>query len=474
MVHNIIKQTLHTPMEPGQTMSRVTLFRDDLTFTYDLIIQDAEQQHLLLQTTPDGWSLPSIQPTEHHFGVVGHINRLVQAQWGLSVATLRCVNDCPDCDDDPAHLRRTYLLECLTNRDLDVPQGYIWVPHGTAQAALPEVVGQALHWQQTDAASRVPWMRPGWFAQAAAWVEDVADRMDMVATGPVQQRRVWWRSATLYLPTNQGRLYLKAVPSLFSYEPILTRVLSLRYPGHAPDVRAIHQDYGWMLTRDFGQTLLTDRPDVALWTEALQRFADMQVDLTRMSQALVALGVPDRNVDQLAAQAERLMQDLPDALSQQEQTQLRRALPTLRTLCFELTDHNIPLSLGHGDLWPSNIAVNPQGQTLIFDWSDSTVTHPFFDLAFFLQHIEQDLPDVPDARQRLRDAYLDCWTRYEPLANLRRAYALASVLGPLHQAITYQRYILPAMEQAVRWEMANMLPFLLRQVLTALARFEHE
>jgi len=456
-------------------MSRATYHDSAVTFIYELIIQSTSGTHILLMQADAGnaWSLPTIVPEEHRVGVIEHINRTVARATGLRVATLRCTDPGtpPAATSDPA--RRVYLLESL-DATWQPMQGMAWVrPDDLDAYDLPATQQQhlqaALIWQQTASDLRVPWMRRGWFTQAALWLVDVADRMDMLPIGQVQQKRVWWRSATLYLPTDQGHLYFKAVPSVFSYEPVITRVLSLRYPGSIPDVRAVHIKNHWLLTRDFGPRTLLDVPDIDLWREALQRYADIQVDLIKMAQTLVSLGLPDRNIDQLATQVERLMLNLPDALSSDEQKQLRYAAPTLRRLFYELVDHQIPLSLAHGDLRPTNIAVTEQGRVVIMDWSDSAITHPFFDTALFLQNIEQDLPQVPDARDQLRDAYLECWTRYEPMASLKRVYELAAVLSPLYQALSYQRAILPAMEPHTRWELADMLTLSLRMLLQQLA-----
>jgi Ser/Thr protein kinase RdoA (MazF antagonist) len=254
---------------------------------------------------------------------------------------------------------------------------------------------------------------------------------------------------------------------MFNYEPVITRVLSLRFPGHIPDVRAVHVENGWMLMRDFGGTALTEVRDIDIWKQVVQRYAEMQLDLIGNTQSLIALGVPDRNVDYLASQIERLMNELPVALSEEEQKEIKRFSSTLRSLCYQLTDFNIPLSLTHGDFWAENVIIRPNGMSLYFDWSDASISHPFFDMPFFLSEIDRELPHVPDAREQLRDGYLDVWTRYAPILNLRRAFQIAEVLGGLHQALFYYVHVLPGIESNARWEMQNMLPMLLRQVIAA-------
>ncbi len=446
----------------------------DVTFTYYLLIPHADEFRLLLAKEGRRWTLPFFHPDEHHFGVVGHINQHVWQSLGLYVATLRCaLTDY----DDTAGERRFYGLDNLDAR-WQPPEGMMWASEADIRN-LPlvdglqrEAIERHFQWWHSHSSLRAPWMCPGWFAKAADWLVDVADRMDMGGMMSVEQRRAWARSSTLRLHSDNGMLYLKAVPQMFSYEPVITRVLSLRYPGHAPNVRAVHVERGWMLMRDFGGKPLTECADMSVWKEAVRRYAQIQLDLVRSTESLIALGLPDRHLDYLGSQIERLRHNLPDSLSPDEQHKIRHAAATWRSLAYELGDYNIPLTLTHGDLWAGNVILRENGDCLFFDWSDASVSHPFFDLPFFLLELHPDMPDTREARRQIRDAYLEMWTRYEPLINLRRAYHLARVLGFVHQATIYYSHVLPNIEASSRWEMESMLPMLLRQALAAYQQFQ--
>jgi aminoglycoside phosphotransferase len=297
---------------------------------------------------------------------------------------------------------------------------------------------------------------------------DLADRVDLLPTSPVQQQRAWARSCTLRLKAHDSGLVFKAVPPSFSYEPVITRVLSLRYVGKLPEVLAVNVDKAWLLMREFQGTPLTHSRNLDDWKKTLQVFAELQIDISDSTHSLVALGVPDRNVDSLVAQIERLMVDLPPMLDKDEAQTLRRAAKDIRNLCYDLIDIDLPLSLTHGDLWSGNVFIQPNGTPLFYDWSDAAVSHPFFDLPTFLAEIERELPHIAEAQEQLLAAYLDVWTAYRPLPKLRRAYALAEVLSKLHMAIAYQQLIVPGIETAVQWEIENILPTYLRQLMGAL------
>jgi aminoglycoside phosphotransferase (APT) family kinase protein len=446
----------------------------DVTFTYYLLIPHPHEFRLLLAKEGKRWTLPFFCPEEHHFGVVAHINQHVWQGLGLYVATLRCV--LTDYDETVGE-RRFYALDNL-DANWQPPEGMIWASEADIRN-LPltdglqrEAIERHFQWWHSHSSLRAPWMRPGWFAKAADWLVDVADRMNIGGMMSVVQRRAWARSSTLQLHADNSTLYLKAVPQMFSYEPVITRVLALRYPGYAPKVKAVHVERGWMLMEDFGGRSLVDCDDLSIWKEGIRQYAQIQLDLVRSTESLIALGLPDRHLDYLASQIERLRHNLPDTLTDEEQRDIWHAASTWRSLCYELADYNIPLSLSHGDLWAGNVIVRETGDCLFFDWSDASVSHPFFDLPFFLLELNPNFSDVKDARQQIQDAYLEMWTRYEPLINLRRAYHLAQVLGFVHQATIYYSHVLPNIESSARWEMESMLPMLLRQALAAYQQFE--
>ncbi len=457
-------------------MSTVFFHNPDVPFRYYLIIPhtDLSEYRILLRKTPKGWTLPSYVPYEHHFGVVNHINQHVWEEYGLSVATLRCLQTEYSREEGE---RRFYALDNL-HPSWQPPEDMQWFTEQevtflklSSQLELTMIM-HWFNWMHSDSSLRPDWMRSGWLPQAARWMMDLAERMEMEGLITVQQLRAWSRSSTVRLHTEKGNLYLKAVPQMFNYEPIITRVISIRYPDHAPEVMAVHVENSWMLMHDFKGRPLRGITDIDVWKRVLKRYAELQIDLAPSSQSLIGLGVPDRNVDYLCTQIERLMKDLPEALSDDESFELRRLAPTLRSLCYQLTEHRIPQTLTHGDMWSSNIIIRENGNCLFFDWSDASISFPFFDIPFFLSEIEMELPDVPDAREQLRDAYLQPWTRYEPMSHLRRAYEISEVLGALHQALIYHSHILPGIEANARWEMQNMLPMLLRQVIAATRLFQ--
>ena len=206
--------------------------------------------------------------------------------------------------------------------------------------------------------------------------------------------------------------------------------------------------------------------DLALWEQALQQFARLQIATAGMRAELQALGCPRRRVEDLPDQIDAFFAALPTypGLSEVEIVQLRALTSLLKGACQALDEHKIPLAVEHGDFWAGNVQVTEES-SIFFDWSDSSLSHPFFSLTLFLdlEGMPHALPVSPDVPLLLRDAYLDPWLTHHPLDQLRSAFELARALGPLHLALKYHVQILPRMES--RWEMENMVGFYLKMLL---------
>src|SRR5438477_2563449 len=123
----------------------------------------------------------------------------------------------------------------------------------------------------------------------------------------------------------------------------------------------------------------------------------------------------------------------------------RRSMPRSMT-CRSCARYGVPETLLHGDFHRGNVATSG-GRTMLVDWTDGCVGHPFFDLA-------TALPDDGKHRETLLSAYLEGWAELTPIAQLRDAFTIADCLACLHHAVSYQR-ILDGIEPGERWELGG-------------------
>jgi hypothetical protein len=203
------------------------------------------------------------------------------------------------------------------------------------------------------------------------------------------------------VPTADGDLWFKeAAPSL-AFEPALTELVARRRPNCAPEVLA--SEGARMLTRDAGpglRALLEAGNDIPAWEEIVAHYAELQIDLADEVDALLALGVPDSR---------------PETLRQVVAGPLRATL-----IHEEATDGNIHVR---------------DGRPVFIDWAEASVSHPFAGLTNTLRAVG------PERAPRIRDAYLEPWTRYAPLPELREIFAAAYALGCLCRSSTWRRIV---------------------------------
>jgi hypothetical protein len=123
----------------------------------------------------------------------------------------------------------------------------------------------------------------------------------------------------------------------------------------------------------------------------------------------------------------------------------------------------LPLALEHGDLWSSNVYVGDNAVQFI-DWTDASVSHPFFSLMPLLQSARWDLDPTtaPGVQARVIDRYLEQWLPFAPRERLRRALAIARPLAALHIATTYWR---DTPQPHNQWWIPRMVPFFVRMAL---------
>ncbi len=392
------------------------------------------------------------------------------------MTTLRCVRT--DYDPETERVRRVYELEAHPPA-WTPPAGGRWTGEGEVRGipmAEPDERAILQGWFAEarvggGPARRPPWARRGWFDVAAGWMKTQLRGLTHVPVAPIEQLRAWERSCLLRACTAAGPVYLKAVPKLFAREPRLTRELAARHPARVPRLLAVDDERGWMLMADFGGRGLDRVPEVARWEEALRRYAALQIDSIGWRDRLITLGCPFRPLEDLAAgiapllgDTDALLLDRDGGLTSDQIVNLRALAPQLEAACAELAGYAPPYALEHGDLHPANIIATDDGDILFFDWSDSSVAHPFLSLVRdFFAEAARVLPDVPDLRARLRDAYLEPWTAFAPPERLVAAFELAQALAPLHYAVGYHRFILPRL--GARWEMERMLPYFLKMLL---------
>ena len=242
----------------------------------------------------------------------------------------------------------------------------------------------------------------------------------------------------LRVPTNDGLLYFKANADSLTHEAAVTELLIRRRPDLLPELVACDPSTGWMLMRDAGVQLsaILDRDrDLRYWLEALPLYAELQIDVVTDAEELARLIPLDRRLATMPAHHATLVAATEHELSPAEHRALREVEPDVRRWTDELAALSIPESIQNDDFTHGSIFVGDAGYRFL-DWGDACLSHPFFTLTVTLRVVEwvHGLPPGSPETERVRDAYLEPWTRFEPRPTLERAAQVARRLGQVGRA----------------------------------------
>jgi homoserine kinase type II len=97
-------------------------------------------------------------------------------------------------------------------------------------------------------------------------------------------------------------------------------------------------------------------------------------------------------------------------------------------LAVQAAAPGLPHAVVHGDAWPGNAVVMPDGQAALIDWENGGLGLPVVDLGYCLLecHLDPDLPAGQPAARHIRPdpgriaAVLDGYTRWRPLHDAER------------------------------------------------------
>jgi ribosomal protein S18 acetylase RimI-like enzyme len=192
--------------------------------------------------------------------------------------------------------------------------------------------------------------------------------------------RPW--SYTYRLHKADAKYYLKIVhrehaSGLRAAEPV-----ARAYPEHVPAVVACNHAFeSWMLTRDHGGTGLDDRSPSPQLMKMLETYASLQARAATNPDLLARL--PSARIDDLvrallgflrSGESQDEDPDRADASFFLGDAEARRFFDALSARRDLLEMHvarakQLPCTLNHGNLLPSNAAMTASGEVMLFNWT---------------------------------------------------------------------------------------------------------
>lgn len=239
--------------------------------------------------------------------------------------------------------------------------------------------------------------------------------------------RAW--SAIVRVPTSDGLAWFKEDPPADEFEPALTDLLARKRPDCLPELVA--WDGRRLLTRDAGPRLreLHDAGAAApSWEEILPLYSELQIEFMELADRARELGTPDDRPELLPGRYAGLGGDRTNAVP----------------AAAERLAGSLPLTVAHMEAHDGNIFVR-HGRPVFIDWAEAVVTHPFVGVLQALRVATERggyAPGSPGV-ERLRDLYLEPFTRFGPIAELRALFADGYLLHGVSRAELWRRTLDP-------------------------------
>lgn len=259
--------------------------------------------------------------------------------------------------------------------------------------------------------------------------------------GSIEQPHLRAWSTVFRARTTRGAVFLKCCSSSQAHEPALSQLLSRVVGRRVPALIARHPREDWMLLADGGdklRDLLPPRELLRAWQDVMRRYAEIQIALIGHDRALLATGMADARLDRLPVIVLDLVEQV--RLSRAERAAIRRSVPVIERRCAELAELGIGASVQHDDLHDANV-LRKGPRTVIFDWGDACVSHPFLSLLIALRApVVRAKVAASDPRiGRIRDAYLEPFESFAPMPRLRHAASIGRRLGMITRALSWSR-----------------------------------
>lgn len=240
-----------------------------------------------------------------------------------------------------------------------------------------DLVRDTLEALDTEGAASRPSECRGWHGEVIEWIE-----RQLSEKGYCVDHIEQMRSSILRAHTGKEAFYFKAIiDPWYTNEPVIADTLGTCYPHLVPRPICIDVERRWMLTSAFGDTLEDPERDREMLVRAAQAYARMQVDSAAKLDNLKISDAHGFDTDRLSKTIEAYVLEwsVVKSLEPEERSRLEGHLPTIKDCIAQLVDSPIPQTIVHGDLGPYNIAER-DGDPVVFDWSTTGVSFPFFDM----------------------------------------------------------------------------------------------
>ena len=266
------------------------------------------------------------------------------------------------------------------------------------------------------------------------WIETT--RAGRIRHSDLIKSRPW--STVFRLECEIGVVFFKRCGSGCEHEAKLLKWLEPKYSDYLPELLDIDMDNAWILIRDAGQPIgyLENRNKILHMVQSLlPNYAALQIGSLAQTDELLSYGIPDRRLSLAPGLLGNMLEKPFIELSNETRLVMAKKLELFEDTCLELANSSFSSALDHGDLHVWNVLAKDE-KSVIIDWGDATITHPFTGIYQTLSLLFDDrfCFENPELRNLIA-CYLEPWTSFEPFSELWRQLKLALSIAPIMQSI---------------------------------------
>jgi len=418
---------------------------DSQQSTWRVLALRANGSEFLAIEAQDGLSLPSVA-IRRGFRTVQELNAQILALWNLDVFSLGPLGMEASSNGHPSY--PVHVVEIVRDDSL-MPTSARWLRTSSVSGAgflSPADVQTVRLWgrEMMHLDNSAPLGRPGCLAALRTWVTDALEPIGLHLGSQFLQLSASRSFSLVRFETDSRPVWFKAVGEPNTREFALTVLLSKSFPAFMPELLAVEARWNAWLAAEVPGPQLSDQKNTEAWSETARDLAALQIASVPLTEQLLDRGARDVRCPALCGRVtpffamlrdlmERQANPAPSPLSFADLDQL--ASRTCEALS-RLHEDGVPDSLGHLDLNAGNIIAR-NGATVILDWAEACVGHPFFTFAYLLEYLRRTGHTSAATFSKLIRAYAKAWESRGDSQLLAKSLGLAIFLAVfVHAAST--------------------------------------
>ena len=209
----------------------------------------------------------------------------------------------------------------------------------------------------------------------------------------VKQQSMTRTSAVFRVPLRECTTVYYKISAKVCLEALYTQTLARLLPELVVIPFGVNLTDNSFFTKDFVATVgkvvksrNQEFSDKYLIGPSVNAIAEFHQQASKHVEELKLVGMDDTSPQQMRIELREFISEMEEMeiLTDEGAQIMRKQLPQLFTKLDLLTNGKVPVTVCHADLhednltWPESVDDKP----LLFDWFDSTISHPFFDILF--------------------------------------------------------------------------------------------